>query len=110
MTTPLILKDIPFATFNGASLTASNGLIAALPARAVYLAWQVTYTGSPNPVSVVLEVSIDGTNFVTLDSSTTITGDVKTIAAPTAALFVRGRVVSVTGGTLITMNIVAKSV
>ena len=104
----LLNKGVPALSINGAAIGAQSGTIFALPSRAVYIAWQTGYTGSPSAVNVVLEVSLDGIIWNTLDTSTLTAGEARTVG-PTAAAFIRARMVSNTGGTLISVSILVKN-
>lgn len=80
----------------------------ALPARTSTLTWQTSFDSAPSGVSITLQVSIDGTNWTTIDTSTATAGEVRTISAPTAAPFVRANVGTNTGDKAVTVTIVAK--
>lgn len=91
------------------STGAVSGTSFALPGgAAAVITWNVTYTGSPNPVAVFLECSLDNTTFYTIASSTVIAGDLQTTGF-TAAKFCRISQTSKTGagtttGTFVTQR------
>ena len=104
----LLNKGVPALSIAGTAIGAQTGTVFALPSRAVYIAWQTGYTDSPSAVNVVLEVSVDGVTWNTLDTSTLAVGETRTIG-PTAAGFIRARMVSNTGGTLVSVSILVKN-
>lgn len=59
---------------------------------------QTVVSGAPTTVSVVLEGSLDGTNWTTLATSSSTTGDQQSVADKPQA-YVRARVATLTGGT-----------
>lgn len=84
------------------------GAAFALPAKSVVLSWQASYDVAPAAVSITLEVSIDGVLWTVLDTTTAVGGEVRTIANPTSAIFVRVNVGTNTGSRAATVIIVAK--
>jgi len=80
----------------------------ALPTRACILAWQTSFDTAPSGVSITIDVSLDGLVWTTIDTSTATGGEVRTIATPTAALFIRANVGTNTGNKHVTVVIVAK--
>lgn len=93
-------------------LTARTGTGAsntfALPARTCTLTWQTSFDIAPAAVNITIRVSIDGINWTVIDTSTATAGEVRTIAAPTSALFVDANVVTNTGNRQVTLAVVAK--
>lgn len=59
---------------------------------------QSVVTGAPTAVSLVLEGSLDGANWATLATSTSVTGD-QQYATGKPQRFVRARLATLTGGT-----------
>lgn len=108
MPIPLLLIGVLQNLLDGVAIGAQNGATYALPARTVIVAWQTSYTGGPSAVNVILQVSLDGVVWTTYDTSTSTAGETRTITTPTAAKFIRAVIVSNTGGTLATVNIVCK--
>jgi hypothetical protein len=80
----------------------------ALPIRSVVLAWQTAFDTAPSAISITLEVSIDALVWTVLDTSTDVSGEVRTIQDPTAALFIRANVGTNTGNKFVTVTLVAK--
>lgn len=77
--------------------TAVSGTSFALPGgSASVISWSTSFTGSPNPVSMILEGSLDNSTFFTIGTSTAIAGDLQTTGF-TAIKFVRCSQVSKTG-------------
>lgn len=92
----------------GTALTQVNGDSFALPGLACQLSWQTVYASTPDAVSVKIQVSLNNTDWVTLDTTTVVTGDVKTLII--SAPFVRARIESATSGTTVTVLAIAKIV
>ncbi len=70
--------------------------------------WEVRLTGSPTSVQVDLEGSIDGSNWYQLGSHTATTDALNwTLDKP--VLFVRGNVVTLSGGTSPTATVVVST-
>jgi hypothetical protein len=69
--------------------------------------WEITYTSAPSAASVQLQGSIDGVNWVTLDTSTNVSGEVRYIPTDGAQNMRAFRVnaVSVTGTTTAVIKI-----
>lgn len=80
----------------------------ALPTRACILAWQTSFDTAPGAIDIDIDVSLDGVVWTTLDTSTDTAGEVRTIADPTAALFLRAIVNTNTGSVDVTITLVAK--
>lgn len=90
-----------------AGTTATNGTEYALPGnKACAITWQVIFSSAPSAVNVVLQLSNDGVTFVTADTSTLTTGEIRTVN--TSAKFVRARLVSKTGGGTTTVSLVTQ--
>lgn len=68
------------------------------------VSWQTTYTGGPSAVNVVLQGSLDNIAWFTIDTTTNTAGELRYIN-PIALKFIRGRIVSHTGGTNITLTL-----
>ena len=47
----------------------------------INLGWQMTFTGSPSGVSTTLQVSIDKTNWATIDTGTNTAGEYRIVGA-----------------------------
>lgn len=108
VTSMLIAKTLTL--YNALALTVGNSSSFALPARTVVLTWQIVLPVAPNAISVVLQVSMDNTNWTTIDTSTATGGEVRTVEIPTSAAFIRTRVDSLTigSGTTITTTVIGK--
>lgn len=70
------------------------------------ITWQTVYSAAPSTVTVLLEGSLDGSNWVTLSTSTVASGESKTVTG--SYKFIRANNSAVTGGTgkTLTVNIV----
>ena len=102
-----ILIAVPTTLLSLVTATGASEVFA-LPTRSVYLAWQTVFDVNPDAVNITLRVSIDGTNWTVLDTTTAVGGEVRTIG-PTAAMFVDANVVTNTGSHKITLTLVAKT-
>ena len=74
-----------------------NGIVFACPARAVSLVWQFFFTTNPTAITVNLEASEDRIHWDPIDSSTLVTGEVRTFAG-LGVRFVRGSISALTLG------------
>lgn len=106
--TKLLLIAVPHILLDGAAET-QVGETRALPARSCTLSWQTIFDDDPDAVNITLEVSIDGVVWDVIDTTTEVSGELKSVNA-TAAPFVRGQVNSITAGsaTTIQIKIIAK--
>jgi len=87
--------------------TTLNGISFAVPPGANLIGWQVTLSSPPAvTLSVALYGSIDNISWFLIDSSTSVTGDFRTVL--TAALYVKVSVLNASGGGLRTVSIVAQ--
>lgn len=57
----------------------TTGTVLAMPARRVQLTWQTVMTTAPASCTIKLMGSDDGSNFIQIDSTTSTTGDIKTV-------------------------------
>jgi hypothetical protein len=103
----LILLAVPVTLINARTGTGASNVFA-LPARTATLTWQTSFDVNPAAVNITIRVSIDGVNWTVIDTSTAVAGEVRTIAAPTSALFVTANVVTNTGDREVTVTLVAK--
>lgn len=96
-----------FFTFEDAAIAPGAGLEVGVPARAGALTWQTYFTVNPGAIVVDLQYSIDGIHWDTIDASTVVGGEVRTFAGLGGAPgFLRGNVVSNTGGSGFNMVLV----
>lgn len=91
MTTLLI--GVPEIVVNDLHPTAGATFIRAVPAErtlgARYITWQIAVSsGGFNALNNTLALSVDGTAFTVVDTSTSATGEVRTYG-PTSAPFIR---------------------
>ena len=87
--------------------TLGAGIPYALP-EANLVSWQTIFASAPGAVSVQLQGSIDGITWVTIDSSTVVGGELRTIQ--TGAKFLRAFFTSQTGGGLHSVLIVCHKI
>lgn len=66
--------------------------------------WMINVTGSPTGVSVTLEGSLDGTNWVVLDTSTTTTNEIRFVTGK-PVIQVRANLGTLTAGTSPTVSV-----
>lgn len=104
MTTYQALKLFePKSSLSGGSGTSKYvGTVWALPnlpnTRLGYnVTWQLVYSSAPSAVSCILEVSLDNTNWFTIDTSTATAGEKRTLPY-VMAKFIRITQSSRTGG------------
>ena len=100
---------LPVKTFNVAAAATGAGTSFALPARRCSLQWQTFFGTDPSALTIDLQFSFDGSHWDTIDSSSVLTGEVRTFAAIGGAPgFVRGNVIAITGGAGVSMWITAQ--
>ncbi len=85
----------------------TTGSTFALPVKAGVASWQTVFGSAPGAATINLQVSNDGTNWTTIDTSTSTAGETRQIAAPTA-LFVRATISAAAGGSTTTVIFVYK--
>jgi hypothetical protein len=101
-----LLGSIVKALISAAAIGAQTSTAYAVGPNCNTFTWQTVYTGGPSAVNVVIEGSLDGTTWATLDTSTVTGGEVRTFNSNVA--FVRARMVSNTGGTTVSVYIIPK--
>jgi hypothetical protein len=101
----LLSPGVPANSFTSAAIVAStNGTAFALPQGfAPTVSWQIVLTGGPSAINVVLQGSQDNISYFTIDTTTNTSGELRYLG-PIALRFMRARIVSVTGGTTITVT------
>ena len=82
---------------SAAASGAGAGDTYSLPCMMSLLTWAVSYSGSPDGVSVTLGGSIDGVNFFTLDTTTNTAGEIRTLSTK-AVNHIRSHVGTLSGG------------
>ena len=92
------------ATFDEfSSLILTDGVEFTLPARAVEITWQTIFGSVPSTVDIVLQVSLDGSNWATIDTTTNVNGEIR--SKKTSARFVRGAMLNISEGIITTVLI-----
>jgi hypothetical protein len=99
---------LPLTVVDAITTTGAKDVFA-LPARACLLAWQTSFNIAPGTFNATLQVSIDGVSFTTLDTSTAVGGETRTIDTPTAAVFGRINVVTNDTNKELTVVVIAKT-
>src|SRR5438445_89364 len=102
----LINEGISEKLFDAVASATGNSSAFSLPARATQTTWQTSFSSAPASITVQLQTSLDNLNWNTIDTSTSTTGEDRTIA--TSALFVRARINAVSGGSGITVSLICK--
>ena len=103
-----LVYGLPSKSFDAFAIAdTTEGTKFAIPIRplAQGFIWQTAYGTTPSAISICLRVSIDGTNWTTIDTSTSTAGEVRTILNK-QGLFVEGYITSHTGGSTVTLTIV----
>lgn len=88
----------PALSYSAATIVVGNGTTFAVPGRiATITTWQSSFTTAPTSLTLLLQGSLDNVSWFTLDTSTVVTGSLRTIG-PNAVKFVRCRVDILTVG------------
>jgi hypothetical protein len=83
-----------------------DGVVFALPVVATQFTWQTSFVGTPSAVSIQILTSLDNITFSVVDSSTNTAGESKTVNS--SAAFIKAKIVSITGGTAVTVTVIAE--
>ena len=94
--------------YSASATTSTTSTTYAMPARLCNLAWQYFFTTNPSAVVMNVQASNDGVNFVTVDSTTITTGQLRVITG-LAANFIRINQGSITGGALQSVIVTARA-
>ena len=98
----VIQTGVAVATFDEfSSIIFSDGVEFVLPPVAVEVTWQTVFGSVPATVSIVLQVSVNGEDWASIDTTTNIAGEIRSVK--TAARFIRGAILDMSEGVLITM-------
>ena len=95
---------LPAASSTGAGASFGNALTPGGAGVLQNFTWQTVVTGGPASVSVTLEGSLDGTNWVTLDTSTNTSGEIRGVSGKPVT-FLRANLGTLTGGTAPTVAV-----
>jgi hypothetical protein len=107
MSAQQILLGIRNTIFNAIPSGTTTSDIRAMPARASLLTWQTVFGTNPDAINIVIEASLDNDNWDIIDTSTDVSGEIRSIA--TGAPFIRARIVSITGGDDISVFAICKT-
>lgn len=77
------------------------------PANGALYTWQVSYASAPGSVQVDLQASDDGVNFFSVDTSTNVNGEIRTIVS--GSHFLQVKIIAKSGGGNTTATISARS-
>ena len=80
----------------------------ALPTRLALLTWQTSFDVAPAVIDIDIDISLDGVIWTTIDTSTNVSGEVRTITNPSAAVFIRANVNTNTGNRQVTLILIGK--
>lgn len=97
---PVVLIDL----VNGTDFP-FDGTAFSLPAHITRITWQTSMQVAPASIQIDLQISLDGTNWATLDSSTSTSGEVR--SKKFSAQYIRANGVAASGGTGISAKLVA---
>lgn len=92
--------------FDAVASGTANSTVYALPVRGTLITWQTSFGSAPASITLQLQTSLDNLSWSTVDTSTSTTGEDRTIN--TAALFVRARINAISGGSGITVQVDCK--
>lgn len=68
-----------YPLFDGAAGEAALSAAVAMPVRATTFTWQSVFGDAPSAVSLAMLGSLDGVTFASIDTSTTVGGQIKTV-------------------------------
>lgn len=95
-------------SFDAAATTPATGGKFALPARASQLTWQTSFGSAPVSITILIETSLDNSNWATVAITTAVAGETGTLN--TSAIFIRSKITSSSGGSGVTVQLVAKAI
>ena len=92
-----LITSGPAYSFNSfSSLIFTDGIEFTLPAYPVEVTWQSIYGTTPAIADIVVQVSLNGEDWTTVDESTAVAGEIRTFK--TSASFIRAAMLDVTEG------------
>ena len=77
--TTLAYLNIPIALLEDVAAEAIESDIFAVPARCTTITWQTIFGVDPTAINITLLASLDGENFDVIDTSTSVTSEVRTV-------------------------------
>jgi hypothetical protein len=98
----VLSRSLPVKLLDAVANGAQTSTVYAMPARASALQWQTLFGTAPASVNIVLEMSLDGTNWDVMDTSTSVNGEMRTFSS-IGSKQVRVRVTAVVGGSTTTV-------
>ncbi len=102
-----ILSGDVYRSFDSfSSLIFTDGVEFTLPPRSIEVTWQVIFGSVPAVANIVLQVSINGLDWVTIDTITNTAGDIKSIK--TQAIFIRAAMLDMSEGIVTSVLIIAR--
>ncbi len=104
----IISGDAAYSFDLFSSLIFTDGIEFTLPGRLVEITWQTIFQSVPAVVSIALQLSVDGFTWYSADTTTNVSGEVRTLI--TAAGFVRAAMLDMSEGIITSVAIVVKAV
>lgn len=95
--------EVVYSFQNVTSTVYTDGIEYTLPVRAIQITWQTKYATEPAQTEIELQVSLDGSNWVSIDSTTEVAGEIRTIR--TSAIFVRAAMLDITPGIVTSVSL-----
>lgn len=105
---PTLFAAISKNLFDAAAASIANSISYGLPVRATIVTWQTSFGSAPASCTILLQGSNDNVTWNTIDTSTAVGGEIRTIT--TAVTFVRARINAISGGAEVTVSLIAKVV
>lgn len=102
-----VQNAVPLNLLDNVAIGVQNGATFALPVKLGGLSWQTTFGSAPGGITVNLQMSNDGVNWQTIDTSTATAGELRQIPS-VVALFIRATISASAGGTTVTVTLVYK--
>ena len=105
----IISPGVAAYSFNEfSSLIFTDGSEFTLPPYPVEITWHTIYGSAPALAHIVLQASLDGSNWATIDTSTATSGEIRTVQI--SAQFIRAAMLDVTEGIITTVLINLKRI
>lgn len=97
----LMHPSIAERLLNAVVATVGAGTAFGVPAIAAQTTWQTVFGTAPTSCTIQLQISMDNTNWSTVDTSTSTTGEARTVQFN--APLVRANINAIVGGTTVTV-------
>jgi len=98
-------------SIDGEDLTAAFGagseFALYIPNQGVpYITWQTSFSAAPGSVTILLQASLDGSNWFTIDTSTNVNGEIRTVTGSFRFIRINNSAVTVGAGIDLTASFV----